>query len=328
MVALLSIPRSPTVPQSPAAPRAAASHALARIDRATREAPALLSRLLGRAGDAVDDALERLLGEPFARRMARVPLALGSSGVDPFGLDPEWMKYVILAVATMHRKYFRTEVNGIRSVPTGRVLFVANHSGQVPIDGALIAAALFMDSEPPRLVRAMVEKWALSLPFVSLFFARVGQVAGVPENATRLLAQGEALLVFPEGVRGISKTFDQRYKLTEFGLGFMRLAIETDTPIVPVAVVGGEEQYISVANIDGLAKFLRAPAFPIIPQVFFPGGQLPLPTKYRLWFGEPMRFSGDPDDDDAVIEEKVWLVKQTIQSMVNRGLKERKHIFW
>jgi 1-acyl-sn-glycerol-3-phosphate acyltransferase len=329
-MALHSAPPPPdrTVPQSPFAPRSAKTNALTRIDRAARGAPALLARLLGSAGDAVDEALERLLGEPFADRMARVPLSLGSSGVDPFGLDPEWMKYVVLTVATLHRKYFRTEVHGVRNVPTGRVLFVANHSGQVPIDGALIAAALLMDAEPPRLVRAMVEKWALSLPFVSLFFARVGQVVGVPENATRLLAQGEALLVFPEGVRGISKTFDQRYKLTEFGLGFMRLAIETDTPIVPVAVVGGEEQYISVANIEGLAKFLRAPAFPIIPQLFLPGGQLPLPTKYRLWFGEPMRFSGDPDDDDAVIEEKVWLVKQTVQSMLNRALKERKHIFW
>jgi 1-acyl-sn-glycerol-3-phosphate acyltransferase len=316
------------VPQRPPAKRSTTSQALARIDRAARDAPAFLGRLFGAAGEAVDDALERLLGEPFADRMARVPLSLGTTGVDPFGLDPEWMKYVILAVATLHRKYFRTEVHGVRDVPTGRVLFVANHSGQVPIDGALIAAALFMDGEPPRLVRAMVEKWALSLPFVSLFFARVGQVVGVPENATRLLAQGEALLVFPEGVRGISKTFDQRYKLTEFGLGFMRLAIETDTPIVPVAVVGGEEQYISVANFEGLAKLLRAPAFPIVPQMFFPGGQLPLPTKYRLWFGEPMRFTGDPDDDDAVIEEKVWLVKQTVQSMLNRALKERKHIFW
>jgi 1-acyl-sn-glycerol-3-phosphate acyltransferase len=288
----------------------------------------MLGRLLGAADDAIDEQLRRVLGESYANRMGRVPLSLGSSGVDPFGLDPEWMKYVILAIATMHRKYFRTEVNGIANVPTGRVLFIANHSGQLPIDGALIAAALFMDAEPPRLVRAMVEKWAVSLPFVSLFFARVGQVVGVPENATRLLSQGEALLVFPEGVRGISKTFDQRYKLTEFGLGFMRLAIETDTPIVPVAVVGGEEQYISVANMDGLARLLRAPAFPIIPQMFLPGGQLPLPTKYRLWFGEPMRFTGDPDDDDGVIEEKVWLVKQTVQSMLNRALKERKHIFW
>jgi len=133
---------------------------------------------------------------------------------------------------------------------------------------------------------------------------------------------------FPEGSRGISKTYQERYRLVDFGLGFMRLAIETNTPIVPVAVIGGEEQYISIAQLDGVAKLLRMPAFPIMPQVLLPGGQLPLPTKYRLHFGEPMRFDGDPDDDDAVIEEKVWLVKQTLQAMVNRGLKERRHVFW
>src|SRR5580692_11782656 len=305
-----------------------ASRALARFDAAARSAPGLLRRLVGSAEQSIDDILERLLGERFDDRMSRVPMALGTSGVDPFGLDPQWAKYALSTVAMLHRKYFRSEVHGIENVPPGRLLLVANHSGQVPLDGALIGAAMFMDAEPPRIVRAMVEKWAVSLPFVSLLFTRIGQVVGVPENAQRLLTQGEALLVFPEGVRGISKTFDRRYKLTEFGLGFMRLAIETGTPIVPVAVVGGEEQYISVANMDGLARILRLPAFPVIPQMFIPGGQLPLPTRYRLWFGEPMRFSGDSDDDDAVIEEKVWLVKQTIQSMLTRGLEERKHVFW
>ena len=302
--------------------------ALARLPFASWGATSLLKRVLGTAEEALDDVLDRLMGEPFRERISRVPLALGTSGVDPFGLDPQWAKYVLMSIGMMHRKYFRTEVHGVERVPTGRVLLIANHSGQIPIDGTLVAAAMFMDAEPPRIVRAMVEKWAVGLPFVSLLFTRVGQVVGVAENATRLLNQGEALLVFPEGVRGISKTIDQRYQLTDFGLGFMRLAIETGTPIVPVAVVGGEEQYISVANVDGLAKLLRLPAFPIIPQLFLPGGQFPLPTKYRIWFGEPMHFSGDPDDDDSIMEEKVWLVKQTIQSMLNRGLKERKHIFW
>jgi len=305
-----------------------ASRALARIDSAARAAPGFLRRLLGSAEQTVDDLLEKVLGEPFAERLGRVPLALGSSGVDPFGLDPQWAKYALATVAMLHRKYFRSEVFGIEHVPPGRVLLIANHSGQLPLDGALLGAALFMDAEPPRIVRAMVEKWAVTLPFVSLLFTRVGQVVGVPENAKRLLSQGEALLVFPEGARGISKTFDQRYKLTEFGLGFMRLAIETDTPVIPVAIVGGEEQYISVANVESVARLLRMPAFPILPQLLLPGGQLPLPTKYRMWFGEPMRFSGDADDDDSVIEEKVWLVRQTIQSMLNRGLKERTHIFW
>jgi len=143
-----------------------------------------------------------------------------------------------------------------------------------------------------------------------------------------LLELGEAITVFPEGARGISKPFSERYKLSEFGLGFMRLALETETPIVPVAVIGAEEQYISFGNMDMLARALGWPSFPLIPQMLFPGGQLPLPTKYRIHFGEPMSFEGDPDDDDAVIEEKVTRVKATIQSMLNRGLKERKSIFW
>jgi 1-acyl-sn-glycerol-3-phosphate acyltransferase len=304
------------------------SDALARILSNGRGGAGLVRRLLGAVDDTVEDALERLLGERFDDRLSRVPLTLGSAGVDPFGLDPQWAKYALITIAMMHRKYFRTDVHGIGNVPHGRVLLVANHAGQVPIDAMLIGAAMFMDAEPPRIIRAMVEKWAVGLPFVSLAFARVGQVVGVPENAKRLLSQGEALLVFPEGTRGIAKTYRRRYKLAEFGLGFMRMAIETDTPVVPIAIVGAEEQYISVANIESLARLLRMPAFPILPQLLLPGGQLPLPTKYRMWFGEPMRFTGDPDDDDSVMDEKVWLVRQTIQSMLNRGLKERKHVFW
>jgi 1-acyl-sn-glycerol-3-phosphate acyltransferase len=289
---------------------------------------ALARSAIASATTAIDDFMTARLGEEFNERLDRVPLALTSAGTDPFGLDPEWTKYALAAVAVLHRHYFRTEVFGIDQVPEGRVLLISNHSGQIPVDGALIGAAMFMDAEPPRFIRAMVEKWTQTLPFVSMLFSRVGQVVGVPENAKLLLEREEALLVFPEGARGIAKTFDRRYQLTDFGLGFMRLAIETDTPIVPVAVVGGEEQYVSVANIEPLAKLLRMPSFPVMPQLLLPGGALPLPTKYRIYFGEPLRFDGDPDDDDAVMEEKVWLVRATIQSMLNRGLKARKAIFW
>jgi 1-acyl-sn-glycerol-3-phosphate acyltransferase len=302
--------------------------ALARIGSFGQRARALARGLLGGAEVAMEGWMSSVLGEEFTSRLSRVPLALTSQGTDPFGLDPSWTKWALASAAFLHRRYFRTEVHGAHHVPNGRVLIVANHSGQVPIDAVLLGAAMFMDVEPPRFVRAMVEKWTQTLPFVSLLFTRIGQVVGVPENAQRLLEQGEALLVFPEGARGISKTFDKRYQLTEFGLGFMRLAMQTGTPIVPVSVIGGEEQYISVGNIESLARLLRMPAFPVLPQLLLPGGQLPLPTKYRIHFGEPMRFAGDPDDDDAVIEEKVWVVKAMIQSMVNRGVKERKHVFW
>jgi len=139
---------------------------------------------------------------------------------------------------------------------------------------------------------------------------------------------GELLLAFPEGVRGVSKPFAKRYELEEFGLGFMRLAIETKTPIVPVAVIGAEEQYVSFGNLSWAAKALKIPVFPVIPQLLLPGGQMPLPTKYRLFFGEPMRFEGDPDDDDAIVAEKVYLVKQSIAHMLRRGLMQRRSVFF
>ncbi|WP_394828733.1 lysophospholipid acyltransferase family protein [Pendulispora albinea] len=304
------------------------SSALVRIGSAARRAWPWAQRARALAEDTLESWMTSLLGEDFAARLERVPIALGAGGVDPFGLDPAWAKYAVAAAAFLHRNYFRTEVFGAKNVPGGRVLLIANHSGQVPFDGMVLGASMFMDVEPPRFIRAMVEKWSQTLPFVSTFFPRVGSVVGVPENARRLLEQDEALLVFPEGARGISKTFDRRYQLTDFGLGFMRLAIETNTPIVPIAVIGGEEQYISVGNLDTIARLLRMPSFPVIPQMLFPGGQLPLPTKYRIYFGEPMRFTGDHDDDDSVIEEKVWLVKATIQSMLNRGIKARRSVFW
>jgi 1-acyl-sn-glycerol-3-phosphate acyltransferase len=269
-----------------------------------------------------------LLGHDLEERLRHVSREIAPDGVDPFGWDPEYSRFVIALAAALSRSYFRTIVSGIEHLPRGRVLLVANHSGQLPIDGMIIAISVFLEANPPRVVRAMVEKWSQTVPFVSTFFAKCGQVVGVPENARRLLERRQALLIFPEGIRGLSKTIRHRYELADFGLGFMRLALETDAPIVPVAVIGAEEQYISVANIKSLAKMLRIPAFPVIPQLLLPGGQLPLPTRYRLYFGEPLRFRGDPDDDDSVIEEKVWVVKATIQSMLNQGLAERRSLFF
>lgn len=276
----------------------------------------------------VDGLALRSLGPDFEERVERVRARYDKMGGDPFGLDPDFTAYVAVFASVMHRLYFRTIVHGSEHVPAGRALLISNHSGQIPIDGVIIAMSMFMDAEPPRIIRAMVEKWAQTLPFVSMMFNRTGQVVGVPENCERLLQQEELILAFPEGTRGISKPFTRRYQLEEFGLGFMRLAIQTRSPIVPVAVIGAEEQFINVGNLDWLAKAIGVPVLPVVPQLFIPGGQLPLPTRYHVYFGEPMRFDGDPDDDDSIIEEKVWVVRQTIQSMINRGLKERKSLFF
>jgi 1-acyl-sn-glycerol-3-phosphate acyltransferase len=302
-------------------------NALARLADVASTAMPLLDRLRASARHAADELKMRLLGKDFEERVAVLKERYLALGGDPFGFDVATARSAAMVIAFFHRTYFRTEVFGIENVPAGRVLLVANHSGQVPIDAAIVGSSLFFDANPPRVVRAMVEKWTATLPFVSAFFNRVGQVVGVPENARRLLEMGEVLLAFPEGIRGVSKPFERRYQLEPFGLGFMRLAIETDTPIVPVAIIGAEEQYVSLGNLKWAARLLDIPVFPLIPQMFVPGAQLPLPTKYRIHFGEPMRFTGGSDDDDTVVEEKAWLVRQTISDMLRRGLATRRSVF-
>jgi len=287
-----------------------------------RLAPAKRSRM----GDRLVRFVEEVVGDDISGRIEKIQTHTNEVGHDPFGFDPVAGRYALAATALLHRRYFRSKVDGVAQVPTGRVLIVANHSGQVPIDGAMIGASLMLDRDPPRFPRSMVEKWTAELPFVASLFPRLGQVVGTPDNARRLLRNEEALLVFPEGARGIAKPFDQRYRLVEFGLGFMRLALETGTPIVPVAVVGAEEQYPSVADLQPLAKALKIPSFPIIPQLLL-GIVAPLPTRYHIYFGEPLRFEGDADDDDSVIQEKVALVKTRIETLVARGLSERESIF-
>ncbi|HEX6763864.1 MAG TPA: glycerol acyltransferase, partial [Polyangiaceae bacterium] len=128
-------------------------------------------------------------------------------------------------------------------------------------------------------------------------------------------------------VRGVAKPFLKRYQLEEFGQGFMRLAMETRTPIVPVAVIGAEEQYVSFGNLKWAARALGIPVFPLVPQLLVPGGALPLPTKYRLFFGEPMTFEGEPEDDDDVAEN-AFLVREAVSHLLRRGLLQRKHVFY
>jgi 1-acyl-sn-glycerol-3-phosphate acyltransferase len=287
---------------------------------------ALLDRIR-QLGSAVRDALPAMPDDDIDGRTRALVVHSNEFGFDPFGLSRDHVRGAARFARWLYRYYFRATARGIEHIPAhGRVLFVANHSGQLPFDGLVISAACFLEPPQPRLPRAMVEYFVPTVPFASYLFARWGQITGTPENCRRLLAAEEAVLVFPEGARGISKPFSQRYQLAEFGKGFLRLALELQAPVVPVAVIGAEEQ-APAFNVKPLAKLLRTPAFPVVPYPpFVP--LVPLPVKYRLYFGEPMRFTGDPDDDDEVLDDKVRTVKNRIQSMIQQGLREREHVFW
>jgi 1-acyl-sn-glycerol-3-phosphate acyltransferase len=265
------------------------------------------------------------------RRLENLPKDnVNEFGYDSFGYSPEYVKKVLPLAALFYRYYFRTLTYNIENVPSmGRVMLVSNHSGQLPFDGTQIASSMLLDADPPRTLRSMVERWVPTLPFASVFLSRCGQVVGTPENCRLLLGDDEAILVFPEGVKGISKTFDKRYQLQKFGYGFMRLAIETGTPIVPVAVVGAEEQAPSLYNWESMARLIGAPAVPITPLVLLLGplGLLPMPVRYHIHFGEPMRFEGNANDDDGTIGRHVKKVKTAIAELLEYGLSIREGIF-
>lgn len=286
---------------------------------------AIVRDLLGAAVPLSVRALEREVDE----RLSKVPTRVNDFGYDPFGFSPAEVRSSALLAALLYRYYFRVETHDLGRVPQGRVLLIANHAGQLPFDGMMIASAMLLESEPPRIVRSMAEYWVPQIPWVNVIAARGGVLVGTPENCVTMLESGECVLVFPEGVRGMNKLFSQRYKLQRFGLGFMRLALETQTPIVPVAVIGSEEQQPGFGNLPRIGRFLGMPAFPLT--VGFPWlgplGILPLPVKYHLYFGEPLVFEGSPSDEDAVVQQRVDTVRQAISEMFERGRGERRGVF-
>jgi 1-acyl-sn-glycerol-3-phosphate acyltransferase len=272
----------------------------------------------------------RGVAEEVQGRLARIPTRINEYGFDPFGLDPNYAQTMMLLMTLIYRHYFRVETRGIDRIPAGRVLLIGNHAGNTfAWDGAMLGTSLLLECDPPRMVRGMAEYYLPTIPFFNIFMNRVGSVVGTPANCVHLLEQEEAIMVFPEGARGFVKTYAKRYELQRFGLGFMRLALETGTPIVPVGVVGNEEQSPGLANVPWLGRLIGSPAFPITP--FFPwlglAGMLPLPVKFRLHFGAPLRFEGDPSEEDAVVEKKVETVKDAIRGLMAEARAERSSWF-
>ncbi len=272
----------------------------------------------------------RQLVEDVDKRLARIPTQLNEYGFDPFGLSPSSIRGALALGAWMYRHYFRVDQKGIEKLPSGRVLLIANHAGNtLPFDGALLGLSLLLEGEPPRLARGMVEFYLPRIPWWNELIHRAGAVVGTPENCVQLLERGEAIIAFPEGHRGFIKPHSKAYQLQRFGTGFVRLALQTRTPIVPVGIVGGEEQAPGLLDARAIGRLIGAPAFPIT--WFFPWlgalGYLPLPVKYLLRFGDPILFEGDAHEDDEAIAARVNLVKDRISLLIEEGLAARSSWF-
>ena len=312
------------------------------VRRLQRQAPAYALQALGELSlrlrdltgrDVID--LNRILELVQFVYQQRALAARGPNyEVDEFGFDPQWTESFLTLFQGLYRDYWRVEATGVENVPSeGRALLVANHAGVLPWDGTMIKTAVFTEHPHPRHVRALVASQFMGMPMLSWYLRRTGQAVGHPDDTRRLLERDELVLVFPEGTKGTGKTFKDRYRLRRFGRGgFIATAIRARTPIIPVSVVGSEEIYPMLADLEPVARLFGLPYFPLTP--FWPWlgalGMIPLPSKWRIEFHPALHVEDEPvetADDQHAVMVLADAVRETIQRGIYENLKLRRGVF-
>jgi 1-acyl-sn-glycerol-3-phosphate acyltransferase len=276
------------------------------------------------------DLRKRLPLEAVWRRWRALAMWGRSDVVDDFGRDPratarwEWL------FEFLYTRWFRVQAFGLEHVPAhGRALLVANHAGTLPYDSAMVMHAVRRDHPSRRDVRPLVEDTVFHLPFLGPLMNRIGGVRADPENAERLLRKDELVAVFPEGEKGMGKLWKDRYRLQRFGRGgFVKLAIRTGAPIIPVAVVGAEEAAPMLGKVTWFAKNIGIPWVPVTPLFPWlgPAGLLPLPSKWFVRFGEPIALPADPAaaEDRLLVNKLADQIRSQIQGMIDDLLTKRR----
>lgn len=333
--------------QEPGAREPAAEAPAPERPRAERAAPRLEVRDREPTGgipvsdwlQALTSAAIEVFGERWEQRLAELLAFLrrrvtGDFEIDEYGFDAEVTERFLLAtVRPLAQKWFRVEVRGAENIPAeGGALVVSNHSGTIPLDGLVTMVSIH--DHTGRHLRPLGADLVFRMPFVGELARKGGATLACNEDAQRMLGGGELVGVWPEGFKGIGKPYSDRYKLQRFGRGgFVSAAIRTGVPIIPCSVVGAEEIYPLVGNLPSLARLLGVPYIPITP--FFPLlgplGMVPLPSKWLIEFGEPIRtdaYDGGAADDPMLVFNVTDQVRETVQQTLYTLLMQRRSVFY
>lgn len=267
-----------------------------------------------------------------AMRAGYGPKAQRPHEVADSGHDPSFIARTAPVLEFLYSKYFRVRLQGLENVPTdGPALLVANHSGGIPYDGAMLIYGIYRDHPAHRRLRALVANFAFHSGWMANVVGKIGGVRASQETALPLLSAGELVGVFPEGLKGVGKLYRERYRLARFGRGgFVRLARKAQVPMIPVAIIGAEEIHPVVAKITSLAEPLGIPYIPITPTfpLLGPLGLLPVPTKWTIRIGKPVPPPPpDPEDHDGT-NRAAEDVRSAIDTMIAELLAARRSVLF
>ncbi len=259
----------------------------------------------------------------------------GEFAIDAYGMDTELIELVRPVAGFLYRSWWRVTSEGLDGIPTeGSALLLANHSGVLPWDSAMIATAVLEDHPSQRLVRSLHDPWMTTVPGLAPALAAFGQAPALPENAARLMDDGQLVCAFPEGAQGAGKLFWNRYRLTGFDArDYIRVALRAGAPIIPVAVIGAEEIYPMLINVRPVAQLLNLPYFPLTPLFPWFGllGITPLPSKWSIIFDTPIdssAYGAAAADDPTTLAQINDLVQRRIQSLLDERTAARRSIFF
>jgi len=257
------------------------------------------------------------------------------SDVDEWGRSERTRALARALYEPLYSKWFRVEWEGLEKIPAhGGALLVANHAGAIPSDAPVIMHGI--EKELQRPVYGMADYFFRTVPVVGTLWARAGGVSARPANAYRLLNEQKQLaLVFPEGTKGPSKSFTDRYQLRRFGRGgFVEIAMRAGVPVIPIAVIGSEEAMPVVFRLPTLAKALGVPYFPITANLLTMGPLgivMPFPAKFKLRVLDPVHFDVPPDQErysKSRIMEEAERIRTQLQESVYDMLRDRRSVWF
>jgi 1-acyl-sn-glycerol-3-phosphate acyltransferase len=284
------------------------------------------------ARDLAGEWLE--LFDDLRRRLGNFGIRERGADVDDFGYESATVESARAILDFLFDRYWRVECLDFDALPSASpALFVANGAGLLPYDGLMLAHALERRDAKAGRPRFLVADWLITLPFAQPALARVGGVRACRENAERLLRSGHSVIAFPEGEKGATKLFRERYRLQRFGRGgAVRIALELGLPLVPIGLAGPEEAHPLLHRARLPGQLVGLPFVPVTPTfpLLGPIGLVPLPSKWVIAAGEPLdlaQYDSRAAVDDAHVDRLTEELRERIRERIRAALERRESVW-